>query len=295
MVKRFEWRTAFCVLLATGSALAATSALTFHRKDGKVSKFVVASAQGRIEIVRHIWSNTSVFTESGKRLALIDPFMYASHGRLADGKKVGGYYSKPEAFDTWKVEQIEVPGRDDASIVKISADVPGGGLRKEVVIALDKKENVAYVYNRLTATQDVTLNSDRQTIYLSRPATTYSIWADGKEVTPENRKKTDIERHLVFQHKKSKASAAVVFPGRKLQKYRHSDKAPLGIVIFHIEGKRNGTDCYWHKGSGKLTKGQALVQQYILLWGDGDLKEKAEALSKKALAGELNHKFPVLP
>ena len=288
--------SAICLCLATVFCAGAQQPGVILTRDGdRLTKFSVDSGKGRLEVRRNLWSNTTAFTESGQSLGLIDPLMYSAHAVLPDGSKGGGYWNKPEVFDLWQVEEVKDPERPEAGIVKIVAEPPGFGLRKEVTVTVERGENVAYVYNRLTAVADVALEVDRQTIYLSKPEQNYVIRVDGRELTPKHGASTAIQRHLVFQHKKSGASAAVVFLDRAVQEVPGADRAPFGSVRFYDDEKANGADCCWQKGGGSMMEGDARVQQYALVWGDGDLREKVEALSAKALAGELNHKVHVLP
>ena len=270
-------------------------AVTFVRQEGRLTKFVLDSGAGRLEVRRKLWNNTTAFTESGQSLPLIDPLMYSAHAVLPDGSKTGGYWNKPEVFDQWQVEEVEAPDRPGARIVRIVAEPSGFGLRKEVTVAVERGENIAYVYNRLTATDDVVLEVDRQTIYLSQPERNYTIWVDGQELPPKDRASAAIQRYLLFQRRADGASAAVVFLDRRVQQYPNAARAAFGSVLFYIDDKANGVDCAWQKGGGSMMKGDFRVQQYVLVWGDGDLRAKVEALSARALAGELNDKVHTLP
>ena len=293
---RLSPASAVCLLLAVVRVDGAQEpSVTFTRDGDGLATFAVCSGTGRLEVRRRLWNNTTAFTESGQSLGLIDPLMYSAHTVLPDGSKGGGYWNRPEVFDLWQVQEVKDPNRPDAAIVRIVAEPPGFGLRKEVTVAVERAENVAYVYNRLTAVDDVTLEVDRQTIYLSKPERNYVIWVDGQEVTPKHGASAAIQRHLVFQHKKSGASAAVVFLDRAVQEYPGADRGAFGSVVFYDDEKANGADCYWDKRGGSMMTGDFRVQQYALVWGDGDVREKVEALSAKALAGELNHKVHILP
>lgn len=289
-------RRASATLIAAVLAAAAAADVGIEREGAKLKSITLATAKGKIVIARNLWANTTAFSESGKRVRLIDPFMYSSHMVATDGKKMGGYWSKPEVFDTWKVAEANDPKRPGDLIVTIAAEQPGMPLRKEAAIALESEDNILYVRSRLTALEGIQrITSERQTIYLSKPAERYMLWVDGQEIAPEHGKKVVVQRYLLFKEKRTGVSVGVVFLDRKVQQYPGAGKAPLGHVRFRIDQKANGADCYWHKGGGKMAKGAAREQQYILIWSDGDLREKVEALSKQALAGELNDRIPALP
>lgn len=287
--------TCWAIVATCVWASTATGAVTLERDGRTLKKITIDSGKGRIEIRRSLWQNTAVFTESGKVLAIVDPFMYNARTRGPDVKVRGGYWSKPEVFDLWKVEQIGDPKRPGASIVKITAEPPGLGLRKQVTIAVEPGKNVAYVCNAITATEDVALMHDRQCIYLNKPAELWHIWVDGHEIASQNRSGISINRYLLFQHKKTGASAGVAFLDRKAQVYPDAQHSPFGSVTFYANEKANGADCSWGKGSGQMAKDDVRMQQYLLVWGDGDLRERVEELSAKALAGELSDKVHALP
>ena len=281
-----------CATLALALAVPALAEVKLERKGDKLNAFVLTSGLGksRIAVSRKLWSNTYATTESGKVLPLIDPFMYNIVIRRADGSKTGGYWNKPDVFDLWLVEPVKDPKRPEASIVKILASPPGWGVRKEVSIAVEPKVNQAYVCNRLTAKEDLGLAQDREVIYLYHPGRDYVIIIDGKEVKAEPKAFAAINEYVLFQHRKSGASAAIVFLDRKAQLYPGHLKRRFGGARYHITDKANGVTISWDKGSGKMRKGEVREQRYIVVWGDGDLKEKVADLSKKALAGELNDK-----
>jgi len=286
--------TALLVLAATACAVSAD--VTIEKDGDKLTSVKLTSSKGGILIQKKLWGNTVVTSESGKTWRVIDPFMYSSHARPPDGRDLGGYWSKPEVFETWKVEEVKDPDRAEATIVRIAAEQPELPLRKEAAIAVEADRNVAYVQSRLSALDDVhELTSDRQTIYLYKPGERYTIWADGKEIVPEDGLKLKVDRYMLFQDKRDGTSTAVVFLPRSAQKYPGSSKAPLGLIYFYIDEKRNGADCYWHKGGGKMAQGDTRVQKYVLVWGDGDLRQMVEELAKQAQAGELNEKIPELP
>ena len=297
MLRRCVGTMLCCVALA-GVARGGEPGVTIKRVGDKLSLVNLQTAKGSVRINRGLWRNTTVTTESGKSASIIDPFMYSTNARTPDGKATGGYWSKPEVFDTWQIEQVKDAKRPGAPIVAISARQPDAPVMKEAAIALDPDDNVAYVLSRLSALDDIhSISSDRQTIYLSKPAQDYTIIADGKEAVPASNKRVNVEQYMLFQHKRTQVSVGVVFLPKSVQKYPRAAKVPLGLIYFYInpEKKRDGADCFWHKGSGKMKKGDAWEQRYILVWGDGDLKEKVAELSKKALAGELNDKIPALP
>ena len=112
--------------------------VTFVREGGGLARILLSSGNGQLEIRRSLWSNTTARTESGKSLSLTDPLMYNSHGVLPDGTRSGGYWNKPETFDLWQVEEVKDPNRPRASIVEISAEPPGFGLRKEATVAIEE-------------------------------------------------------------------------------------------------------------------------------------------------------------
>ena len=270
-------------------------AVTFERDGETLKRIIIDSGKGRIEIRHSLWQNTTVFTGSGKALPIVDPFMYGARTRGPGGERRGGYWSKPEVFDLWQVERIDDPKRPGASIVKVTAEPPELGLRKQVTIAVEPGKNIAYVCNALTATEDVALMHDRQCIYLNKPAELWRVWVDGLEAAPRDRASVPIHRYLLFQHKKTGASAGVVFLSRKAQVYPNPQHRPFGSVLFYVNEKANGADCSWGKGSGPMAKDDVRMQQYLLVWGDGDLRERVEELSTKALAGELDDKVHALP
>ena len=69
----------------------------------------------------------------------------------------------------------------------------------------------------------------------------------------------------------------------------------LANMHFRANPKLNGAEVSWPKLGGEMKKGDTRVQQYILVWGDGDLKDKVAAIAEKAKGGELKGKFHALP
>ena len=99
----------------------------------------------------------------------------------------------------------------------------------------------------------------------------------------------------MFYHPAHDVSTALIFMDRRVQRCPDSDKGAFATVRFHLTEKANGVDVDWNKGGGRMPTNAFRAQQYILMWGDGDLREKVKAVSKKALAGQLNKKVYVLP
>jgi hypothetical protein len=274
----------------------ASADVAIEKKGDKVSKVTMSNETGKIQIARKLWSNTILTTASGKTQVVIDPFYYSASWKKADGKTGNAYWNKPENFDFWKFSESKDAERADTTILNISAAPPTFGLRKDVTIALEGKENVAYVFNRCTALEDMLLAIDRATIYLYYPGRDYTIIVDGKEVLPDPKKPTVISNYIIFQNKKTLVSTAVIFMDHKVQEFPGASKGRMGELRFYLRKnedgsiKQDGANIAWSKGSGKWKKGDARIQQYMLVWGDGDIKEKVEALSVKALVGELNSK-----
>ena len=293
-IVRFLGGSAAALVLVYLVAASALSHVAFERKGRTLLQFALNSGKGKLVCLRREWSNTELVTKKGMTIRVVDPFMYCSRGELAGGKTTGGYWSKPEVWDTWKVQQIKSKYQRNTDIVWISAAPEGYGLKKEVTISVEKNQNIAYVFNRITATQGITLVQDRQAIYFRNTAS-FKTYVDGKEIAPKNDLSVPVQGWVMFHHPAQDVSTGLIFMDRRVQKYPLSHKRPFATVRFRLTDEANGTEVNWSKGTGRMGAGTFRTQQYILMWGDGDLRERVEALSKQALAGQLNRKVYLLP
>ena len=243
-----------------------------------------------LEILPTLWSSAYATTEGGRKVRLIDPFLYSGRARIGD-KSVGGYYNKPEHYRKAEVKEVKDPARADTDILHVAVAPEGYGVKKEFTVAVEKGANVAYVYNRLTALQDLTLLRDVEYFYHGRPQHC-RIMIDGAQHDADNPKGAVINEYISLFDPKGNYTYAVIFLDRKVQDFPKSDKRYFGR--FYYGAKRPGRDFNWDKGTGKMAAGTSRSQQYMLLWGDGDLSDTAAELSRKALGGEFNVKVHVL-
>ena len=284
--------TAAVAIVVMGVMLSAVRAeITILRDGAKLKRIELRTGKGKsgIVILPKLWSNTTSVTESGKEFALIDPFFYSVSVKI-DGKNAGGYLNKPEIFAGWEAKEIKDEARPDASILYIAAAPEEYGVKKEVTVVVEKGRNVAYVWNRLTVMRDLRLNGDRQYYFFGNPEP-FTVTVDGREIDVPTQKSWFVNRYACFYDTRKNVTYAVVFMDRKTQDFPGADKAPLGYVLYYEDKKY--ADMYWRKGGGKMAKGQSRTQRYILVWGDGDLKDQVEELSRKAMAGEVNDKVHV--
>ena len=172
------------VLIAV-MGLPAASLVTFNRARRTLLHFTLDSGKGKVTCHRKEWNNTDLVTETSKTIRVVDPFMYYYRVQTADGKTYGGYWNRPEIWDTWKVREVKLKYRPNTDIVWIAASPKASGIKKEVTISVEKGQNIAYVFNRLIATEDITLQNDRQGIYFYNPAT-LKTYVDDKQITPKN-------------------------------------------------------------------------------------------------------------
>ena len=274
------------------AASPASGVVTFEREGKTLKKLTIDCGSGKLFLVRKAWNNTRVVTESGRIIEITDPFMYTARA-TKNGKKVGSYWNRPQVWDTWEVREVEVPERPRADIVLITAEQPGLPLKKEVVITVEQKENIAYVFNRIVATKDLQLDYDRQCIYVSRPSA-HKFYVDGTEITPEDGRSVAVYRWVIIHRPADDVSAALIFIDRKIQDPPVRENGAFGSFTFHVTQKAKGAEIGWRKG-GEMVAGASQSQQYIIMWGDGDLREKVEAVSEQALGGKLNSKVHALP
>ena len=265
---------------------AAFAEVAIQREGGQLKSITLKSGTGKIYIKRQNWGNTFMTTEKGKRFSATDPFMYQGGVERGDGKKVGGYWNKPEIFDTWKVEQANTPERPGVDIVKITAQQAGMPLCKEVAIARDPGDNVAYVFNRVTALEDLKLLYENELMWFPKVGL-YEFYADGNKLTPKDKLSVRFDRWAMVYHVKNQVSVGVACLASE-------SKGGFGRISFRVNPKGNGVEVNWSKPTGPMKKGDARTQQYILVWGDGNLKDKTAGIAKKSEAGELNDKVHVL-
>ncbi len=280
---------AFLALAGIGPA-AAEVLLT--REGDVVTRAEIRGTAGSLVLFRNLWSCARLRTAAqvaGRKpgeIDVTDPLMYNCQVRV-DGKQTGGYWNAPEVWNRWKIAVIrQAPPAD---ILSLTADIPEWGLRKEVTISVPAGESRAYVYSRLTATRDVELLADRQCCYPA-PTGRYRFTVDGAPVEPADGRRTAFRRWAMAYAPQADAGFAVLAIDRKAQLYPGSEdaNAAFGTLAFYKNEKADGADLSWDKGSGFLAKGDVRIQQYLLLWGDGDLREEAAQLSRQALSGALN-------
>jgi hypothetical protein len=289
------WITsAAAVLLGAFWAGDAGATVALERKDGVLAQVTLDSGTGKLSCARSEWNNSTVTTAKGKAVAIIDPFMYTTGVVAADGKTLGGYLNRPAVWDLWKIQAVELKERPQTDIVWMSAPPPGYGIQKDVTLCVEKDQNLAYVFNRLTALQDVNLVHDVQCMYFGNGAT-MKVVVDGQEIAPKPELQTPVNQWVLFYSADADVSVAIAFLPRAAQKYPGSDAQPLANALCHINDKTNARELSFGKGGGKMAANEARIQQYILLWGDGDLRDRAAEVSRKAMAGELNDKVYVPP
>ena len=285
------------VLIAAAVAAAWAAAaqgqvqVKIDRAEVGLKKITIIPNVGKAKLVlsSRNWGNTDAYTPKGKRLSLIDPFFYAANVR---GGKSKNYLNHPEIFATWVTQTLEHPNRPDAAVLAIGV-APPDGLRKDVTITIVDKETVAYVHSKITVMKDLRVGSERQCHYVTH-IDRFKIYIDGKLAAPEKPGAVPIEKYVVVYDPRLDASYGMVFLEDKLQKFPHKGKT-LGSVNFYFTKTHKGADIQWGKGGGSMRKGQSRSQAYIELWGDGDLKAKAEELHAKGQSGELTKLLYIPP
>jgi hypothetical protein len=268
--------------------------VTFERSpddEPVLKKITIDSGQAELSMFRAVWSNTNLVTQSGQQVSVIDPFMYQCQVLVGQQEK-GGYWSAHDIWDRWKVAQVQDAGRPFTDIVKIVAEPPGWGVRKEVSIAVKENQSTAYVFSRLVATEDIQLRDDNQTIYVDTSVGN-KFYVDGEEIGPDEDERVDISRWIMIYYWEEYVSVGLIAMDRELQDYPNPHR--FGDIAFSESETGQGASISLRKGAGALVGGESRTQQYMLMWGDGDLRSKMEETSKKALAGELNSHVFVLP
>ena len=292
MVGRLRVRAAVAAVLCC-AASTLWAEVTINRDGGKLKRLEITTGKGKgaLVMVPAQWQNTTALTESGKKWRLIDPFMY-QFSCVRDGKTIGGYMNKPDVFATWQAEQIKDPARPNAEILRFAVEPAGMGARKDVIVTVEKGANVAYVFNRITALRDMPNSGGHQYYYFGKPQDC-KIYIDGKQIdldaaAPDKRgkKQWPVNEYFCQYNPAAKVTYAVVFLNRDAQKYPGSGKRSLG----HYDVVKNGGHLYWTKSGGKMNVGDTRWQQYVLVWGDGNLKDQVASLAKQAQAGELEAK-----
>lgn len=272
------------MVIASLSSLTALGEVVFETKEGILTKFTIDSGRAELMMHRAVWRNSTLVTQGGEHVSVVDPFMYFCQVSIG-GTEKGGYWSSHEVWDGWNVEQIQSVDLPASDIVKIVAEPPGWGVRKEVSISVQNNQSTAYVFNRLVATEDVTLKDDNQSVYVNTSVGN-KFFVDGTEIRPEHGRHAEISRWIMVYYWNEYVSVGLIAMDRKLQ--HHPRPNLLGDITFSDSASEQGATISLRKGAGKMAKGDYRTQQYILLWGDGDLRTKMESISQQALAGELN-------
>ena len=285
---------ALLLVFAAAGPDVAVAEITFQfSKDNEATlgKFTIDSGRAEVSMFRAVWSNTHLVTQGGQRVSVTDPFMYQCTV-LVDGQQKGGYWNAPEIWDDWQVTQAQDANRPYDDLLKIVAEPPGWGVRKEVSIAVNENESRAYVFSRLTATSDLQLHGDNQTIYVDT-STGNKFFVDDQPVDPEHSKQVPIAHWIMIYYWNQYVSVGLIAMDPQLQEYPNPQV--FGDVTFSESADAKGASISLRKGSGAMLSGDSRSQQYLLVWGDGDLRSKIQEISKQALAGELNSNVLVLP
>jgi len=161
-----------------------------------------------------------------------------------------------------------------------------------VSIAVKENQSTAYVFSRLVATEDIQLRDDNQTIYVDTSVGN-KFYVDGEEIGLDEDERVDISRWIMIYYWEEYVSVGLIAMDRELQDYPNPHR--FGDIAFSESETGQGASISLRKGAGALVGGESRTQQYMLMWGDGDLRSKMEETSKKALAGELNSHVFVLP
>lgn len=281
-----------CVTAAFVAGAAVMADVSFERDGKTLKKFVINSGAGRIEIRRAGWANTVVVTAKGKRLNVTDPFMYNAVITPPGKERIGGYWNKPEHFDLWKIEQPTAPDKPGTDILTISSQQPGVPLLKEVAIAVAPKQAVACVYSRVTALENLSLDVDQELMWFAKSGLRRYV-ADGTVLTPKDKLQVGFRRWAMMYHKEKDASVGIVGVAVN-QSSQYTDR--FGVINFRVTPKTNSAEIVWVKRpQGALAKGETRSHRYLIVWGDGDLKDTIAALAAKAAAGQLDAAFHPLP
>lgn len=293
MTTRKSVTAALVLVFGLACAAAAQVQINIKRAQGKLKSIALVPGKGKARLVlkSQNWANTYAYTPKGKRLGLVDPFMYAATKETKGGKNV--YINRPNLFATWVTKDFQHPNRPDAAVLCVGFTPPDGGLKKEIALTMAKGECMVYVYNRVTATQDLSILLERQCHYVMKPEK-YRIYVDGKEVKADKSRTVRIQSCVLVYSPKQDASYALVFMPAKMQRHPHDGKS-FGRIRFIITEKHHGADISWGKGGGAMKKGETRSQAYISVWGDGDLKAEVEAIAKKAKSGDLDKAVYILP
>lgn len=292
-------RIVLAFALAVTCALSTLCAEVTIQRDGDALKkltLTTGKGKGALVMVPAGWQNTTAITASGKRWPLIDPFMYQlNRYDTVAGKTVryGGYMNAPKVFHTWEAKQIKDPNRPDAEILWFAVEPKDLYVKKDVTVTVDKGHNVAYVLNRITAVRDAKRVSDDEYYYFKKPGEC-EIWIDGKQldIAAKAAAKGGGKTWSIFQYfcqynPKANVTYAIVFLGRKAQRFPGSSKPTVRLGFYNVV--KNGGHVYWRTG-GNLKVGQQQWLQYALVWGDGNLKDQVAELAKQAQAGKLEAK-----
>lgn len=259
-----------------------------YPKRGYLEKFALDTGSGKVELRRGLWANTTLFTGAGKKLEIVDPFMYCTVAVLPDGGKVGGYWSRDEVFDRWMIR--EIPGLRGVEFAAVSEE---GGLRKRARLSLEPDGNVVYVTSVVEALADLTLESDRGVIYLKDGARDYELNLDGAAISHDQMAKDKalpIRSHIALTNKTKQAGFGLCFLG---------GRSDLGEVVAVqppraelIPRSDGALEISWYKAAPlKLKAGDTVSDNYVLFWGDGSVDALAAKLAEQARTGSLVEKF----
>jgi hypothetical protein len=254
-----------------------------------VNSVTLEAGRGKILLQRKGWASVRVSSPSGQAVEITDPFLYCVQ---VEGPERGGYWNDPVNWDLAKFTPLtdkgSAAGQSGRNGLLINLTQPTWGLTKQVSLMADNEIPCVYVHCRLTADRMVKLGIDRQLIYITNPVERQFI-VDGKNVEPD--KDVRINEYAVIRWMKPDVSVALIQTPLPQQKAAGVRIQP-GLLRFHQkDGKFTGAELSLDKTAGTMEPGESLWQEYILLWGDGDISALVGKVLGELRAGRLDRSF----
>jgi hypothetical protein len=254
-----------------------------------VNSVTLEAGRGKILLQRKKWASVRALSPSGQAVEITDPFLYCAQ---VEGSERGGYWNDPVNWDLAKFTPLSdkgfAIGQSSRNGLLINLAQPAWGLTKQVSLMADNEIPCVYVHCRLTADRTVKLGIDRQLIYVPNPAERQFI-VDGKSVEPG--KDMRINEYAVIRWMKPDVSVALIQMPLPQQKAAGVRVQPGLLRFFQKDGKFTGAEIGLDKTAGTMEQGESLWQEYILLWGDGDISAMVGKVLGELKAGRLDRSF----
>ena len=217
------------------------------------------------------WNSFGVRTRSGKGSVLLSPVLCGLTG--ADGKNIWWTY----VDGGWpRLKWVAVEQGKDRDVLYVEGEWKGW--RAQAWIAMYGEEEAIYIRKRTTRMRGTSaLPNERGVMAVSHKPGPFeeggvTVVVDGKRNPLHG---ANADQYILFENG---VSAAAVNPGYEFQK-RGKVKS---FASFLYNPKKHFLEVSFSQAQGPMKEGDYLETTMVLLWGDGDISDRVQAVLKEA-------------